>query len=153
MRAAAAPLLWRHKIESSIEQAREPTGPHRVVHLQGVSRSGAGLTDLFRGQRLRTKAACAQDRTTYMQKVVLVSLRDVVVPLRGQRVAANPDPSHLIVGVVIGVPPAPKLHPTSALLHFGEGALCFEYRGTSLIKTRTPLGPQSKAMPRALWGS
>jgi hypothetical protein len=27
------------------------------------------------------------------------------------------------------------------------------YRGTSLIRNRTPLGPYSRAMPRALWRS
>ena len=27
------------------------------------------------------------------------------------------------------------------------------YRGTSLIRKRTPLGPYSRTMPMALWGS
>ena len=27
------------------------------------------------------------------------------------------------------------------------------YRGTSLIRNRRPLGPYSRTMPRALWGS
>ena len=29
----------------------------------------------------------------------------------------------------------------------------YEYRGTSLIKNSPPLGPHSRAMPRALWWS
>ena len=28
-----------------------------------------------------------------------------------------------------------------------------DYRGTSFIRKRLPLGPYSKTMPRALWGS
>ena len=34
------------------------------------------------------------------------------------------------------------------LASIGVGA----YRGTSLMRKRTPLGPYSRTMPRALWG-
>ena len=34
-----------------------------------------------------------------------------------------------------------------------EGEVERDYRGTSLMRKRTPLGPYSRTMPRALWWS
>ena len=61
-----------------------------------------------------------------------------------------------VYGGVTKLEPAPSKGPAVAISqghHDGPSERCGHYRGTSFVRNRRHLGPYSRTMLRAIWGS